>query len=150
MKKLVFVFLLLSGAVLIANAQDQNKLKVDPKDVPQSVKAAFENAFANASNVEWKMKDGKYKAKFELSGQKQFAELSNSGEVLSTGMKVEKDQLPSVVSDAVRTGNANKGIEEVYKVEKGGQTHYMVKLEGNPERLMYTADGKLLKEKTKQ
>ena len=146
MKKL-FGILLLSCGFLIANGQD----KVKDQDVPQAVKTAFQSNFTDASDVQWKIYDGKYKAKFDVNGEKHFAEFTNSGELVAKGMKIDKDQLPSAVSDALRTGYANKNIDEVYKVEKGGETLYKVKLEGvNEKMLVYSEDGKLVKEKMKE
>jgi uncharacterized membrane protein YkoI len=148
MKKLLFIAILGIFGAYAAQAQDDNKMKVKDKDVPQAVKSAFESQFANASDVEWKVKNGKYKAKFDMNGVEQFAELNNSGEVVSKGTKIPNEELPTLVSDAVKSNYASNKVDEVYRVEKGGQTHYMVKLDGNPEKkLVYDAQGKLVKEK---
>jgi len=142
---------LVVGSALYVNAQDHNKMKLNEKDVPQSVKATFNSAFANASDVEWKMKEGKYKAKFELNGKEQLAEISSSGELISKGMEISKDQLPAVVTDALRTSYANKEIDEVYKIEKGNETYYKVKLVGETDKpIMFSADGKVVTEKAKK
>ncbi len=65
-------------------------------------------------------RDNNYKAKFDMNGEDHFAEFNSSGELLSKGMKIEKNELPSAVTDALRTGYANKEVDEAYKVEKGG------------------------------
>lgn len=147
MKKLLFIALLGMSAAFTANAQhDDNKLK--DKDVPQAVRTAFDAQFDNAMMVDWKMKDGNYKAMFTKDMKKHFAEFNASGELVAKGEKVNKDDLPTGVADAVKTGYASSNIDEVYRVEKGGQTLYMVKLDGNPvKKVVYDAEGKVVKEK---
>ena len=146
MKK-VFLITLLSGFfALTAHAQAPTDIK--DKDVPQAIRTAFDNQFDNTTLVNWKLKEGNYKASFMMNLKKHFAEYSSSGELLSKGEKIEKDELPTPVSDAVKTGYAGKDIDEAFKVEKGGQTHYMLKLEGEPKKkIVYDAQGNLVKEK---
>ena len=146
MKK-VFLITMLSGFMAIA-AYAQSPTEVKDKDVPQTIRTAFDNEFDNTTMVNWKLKDGNYKASFMMNLKKHFAEYNSAGELLSKGEKIEKDELPTTVSDAVKSGYAGKEIDEVYKVEKGGQTNYMVKLDGEPKKkLVYDAQGNLVKEK---
>lgn len=126
---------------------DEGKLK--DKDVPEAVRTAFDKQFDNTMMVDWKMKDGKYKATFNQGLKKHMAEFSSSGELLAKGEKIGKDELPTTVSDAVKTGYASSNIDEVYRIEKKGQTYYKVKLDGNPARkVVYDAQGKVVKEKS--
>ena len=149
MKKLLFIAILGVFGALAASAQEDNKMKVKDKDVPEAVKTAFQSQFANASDVEWKVKNGKYKAKFDMNGVEHMAELNSSGEVVSKAMKIPNDELPTLVSDAVKSSYANATIDDVYRVEKGGQTQYLVKLDGSPDKkLLYDAQGKLVKDKS--
>jgi hypothetical protein len=151
MKQILMICTLVIGSALYVNAQDHNKMKVNEKDVPQSVKSAFNSNFPNASNVEWKMYDGKYKAKFTQNGEEQIAEFSSSGELISKGTKISKDQLPPAVTEALKTSYANKGIDEAYKIEKGNETYYKVKLAGEPKKaITYTADGKVVNDREKK
>lgn len=128
--------------------KDHKKMEIKEKDVPEAVRSAFQSQFANASDVDWKMMKGKYKAKFEMGDVDHMAEFTSTGELVSKGMEIDKNEVPTLVSDAVKTGYAGKNIDEVYRVEKGGSTYYMVKLDGDPDKkLMYDAQGKLVKEK---
>lgn len=148
MKNVLMICTLLLGSALYVNAQDQNKMKVNDKDVPQNVKAAFTSNFANASEVEWKLYDGKYKAKFDSNGEDNFAEFSSSGELISKGTKINKDQLPAAVNDAFKNAYAGKDINEAYRIEKGTETFYKVKVGGDQKKaIVYSADGKVIKDK---
>jgi hypothetical protein len=146
MKKVFLIAVLGAFFAFAANAQAPTDIK--DKDVPQAIKTAFDNQFDNTTMVNWKMKDGNYKASFLMNLKKHFAEFNNAGELVSKGEKIDKDELPTSVADAVKTGYAGKEIDEVFKVEKGGQTQYMVKLDGEPKKkIVYDAQGNLVKEK---
>jgi hypothetical protein len=143
MKKLLLVAVL-GLFVLAVNAQDAQKIK--DNDVPQAVKTAFEKEFPNTTLADWKIKDGNYKASFTNGSKKQMAEFGASGELISKGEKISKDELPTPVGDAVKQGYSSSDVGEIYRVEKGGQTLYLVKLEGNaPKKLVYDAQGKQIK-----
>lgn len=159
MKKLLFITAIGILTALNINAQEKDmkdhktheKMKVKDKDVPQSVKSAFESLFPGASDVDWKMKNGNYKADFDMGRTDYIAELTPSGELVSKGMEIKKNELPTLVSDAVKAEFANHTIDEVYRIEKSANIYYLVELDGNPDRkLMYDEQGKLVKDKTRK
>ena len=124
-------------------AQDK---ELKDKDVPEAVRSAFDKQFDNTMMVDWRMKDGIYKARFNQGLKKHTAEFSSSGELLSKGEKIGKDDLPTAVSDAVKISYASSNVDEVYRIEKKGQTFYKVKLD-NDKKIIYDAQGKVIKEK---
>jgi putative PepSY-like beta-lactamase-inhibitor len=145
MKKLLLITVLAAFISFGVNAQQKD---IKEKDVPEAVRTAFKNQFDNTMMTDWKMKDDKYKVMFTMNMKKHMAEFSSSGELLSKGEKINIDQLPTKVADAVKTGYASSNIDEVYRIEKGGQTQYLVKLEGKPEKkIVYDAQGNVVKEK---
>jgi hypothetical protein len=147
MKRMLFIAVISLLIGYGAQAQDDDR-KLKDNEVPEAVRSSFDQQFDNTMMVEWKMKDGKYKAKFNQGLKKHVAEFSSSGELLSKGEKIGKDDLPTQVSDAVKSGYASSNIDEVYRIEKKGQTYYKVKLDGNPDRkVVYDAQGKVIKEK---
>ncbi len=134
-----------------SDIKSQEKTKLKEKDVPQSVRSSFESNFPGARDIDWKMKHGAYKVSFEMNNVDHMAELSSSGEVLSRGTEINNSELPVLVADAVSKEFANQKIDDVYRVEKNGNTYYLVEIEGNPDRkLLYDAQGKLVKEKMKK
>jgi hypothetical protein len=129
----------------------QNENKVDDKDVPQAVRTAFDNQFDNTMMVNWKKKGENYKAMFTMNMKKHMAEFSSSGELIAKGEKIDRNDLPTAVSDVVKRDYSSSNIDEIYRVEKNGQTQYMVKLDTDPaKKIIYDAQGKVIKEKTKQ
>ena len=159
MKKLLLIAALglfsLTGVYAQENAQQKERKEahkdLKDTDVPPAIREAFDKQFSNTTMVNWKMKDGKYVAMFTQDMKKQMAEFNQAGELLAKGEKIEKDALPAPVTDAVKTAYSGSNIEEVYRIEKDGQTQFKVKLDGNPKKIaIYDSQGKLLKEKTAQ
>ena len=143
MKKILLAILLTTGLVMGAFAQELKE-----SDVPAAVKTSFKSAFPNAKDVDWKMKEGKYKVDFDIDGTDQIAAFGADGKMISKGMKIRVSELPSAVTSAVKSSYAGKDIENVYRVDKNGTVCYLVKLEGNPEtKVLYSADGQVVKEK---
>lgn len=131
--------------------QSKDMQEVKESDVPATVKTSFKSAFPNAKDVEWKMKEGKYKVEFEVNGTDHMASFGTDGRLMSKGMKIRTSELPSAVSNAVKGAYADRSIDEVYRVDKEGTAYYLVKLSGDPEtKVKYTADGQLVKEKKDQ
>ena len=151
MKKLVMVFLLSTGVALGAVAQDKDKQEIPAKDVPGSVQTSFKNSYSSARDVEWKQKDGKYIAEFEIDGKDHFAGFDANGTLVKKGMEITKEELPAAVISIIQTSYAADKIDDVYKIEEDGQVKYKVELDGNPDKkLMFSSDGKLLEEKPKE
>jgi len=143
MKKKILMLCLATGLVLSISAQE----KMSDKDLPAPVQTNFKSQFTDASGTEWKMKDGKYKAHFKVNGTKQIAAYDAAGVLLSKGVEIKESELPSAIGSSIKTSYANRGIDEIYKVDKNGSISYMVKLKGSPEtKMMYSADGQLIKE----
>jgi Putative beta-lactamase-inhibitor-like, PepSY-like len=150
MKKVLIAFLLVTGVSLGVNAQEKDKDVLNPADVPQAIQDAFKSAYADATDVQWKLKNNMYKAKFKRGETKHLAQYDATGALIAKGMVIPTSEVPAAVTGAVQAANANLSIEEVYKIEKGTEVNYLVKMSGTPEKVyLYTADGKLVKEEEK-
>ena len=143
MKKTLLAILLSAGVMMGAAAQDKKG-----SDVPAAVKTNFKTAFPNAKDVDWKKKEGSYKAKFEINGTDYIAYYGADGKIISKGLKIRRSELPTAIADAVKNGYAGRTIDNVYRMDKNGTAYYLVKLEGDPDtKVLYTADGQVAKEK---
>jgi Protein of unknown function (DUF2874). len=144
MKNKLLIALFTTCLAMTATAQD----KMNEKDLPAAVKTGFKNEFPNAKTVEWKMKEGKYKAKFEVNGINQIASFGKDGKLIAKGMRIRQSEIPTPVATAVKSAYANRTIDHVYRVDKNGAAHYLIKLDGEPEtKLQYTANGQVATEK---
>jgi hypothetical protein len=142
MKKFVLTLALGFGMSTAVFAQD---------NVPERVKTSFNNAYAQASDVEWKAKDDSYHAKFEMNGTKHWIMYNADGTIEKQGREIETTELPQAVTNAINQQYANRTIEKAKTVEKDGKTMYMAKLEGDDEdlKVVFNADGSVVKEKDK-
>src|SRR5688572_10627695 len=120
MKKISFVVLLTTGLMLGSYAQDKQQDKLNEKNVPAVVQTSFKNEFTNAKDIEWKMKDGKYKVAFEINGTDHFAKYGTDGKLMAKGMKIRTSELPNAVSTSVKSSYADRTIDDVYRVDKDG------------------------------
>lgn len=124
----------------------QDNLK--DKDLPPAIQSSFKTEFPNAKDIEWKMKDGKYKVEFEVNGLDHFAKYGTDGKLMAKGMKIRTSELPNAVATSVKNTYADRTIDDVYRVDKDGSAFYLVKLDGDPEtKVLYSADGQVAKDK---
>ncbi len=124
----------------------QDNLK--DKDLPPAILSSFKTEFPNAKDIEWKMKDGKYKVEFEVNGLDHFAKYGTDGKLMAKGMKIRTSELPNAVATSVKNTYADRTIDDVYRVDKDGSAFYLVKLDGDPEtKVLYSADGQVAKDK---
>ena len=147
MRKMILAFLFIAGITLGVKAQDV-KTKVDKKDVPQEVMAAFTTTFANATDVEWMKKDADYKVSFEIGDVDQHAMFSSAGKLLSKGKEIKEADLPEAIKSALKKDHPDHRIDDVWSVEKDGTMSYKISLDGNPDKkVMYSADGQAIEHK---
>lgn len=145
MKKTIIAFLLLTGAVLGAAAQD--KEKIDTTQVPSAVKTAFNSNFPNSNDVEWKRKENHYKASFTMNNSKHHVKIDENGRIVSRGMEIPESQLPGPVASAIKRDYPGYKIDKAYTETENGSTKYKVSFEGKEDRkIMYDASGTRLKE----
>lgn len=146
MKKAFFATLLMVG--LTAGLSAQEKQKVKNTDVPAAIQTSFKTEFPNAKDAEWILKDGHYKVEFEVNDVDNIAAFDASGKLVAKGIEIKRNELPAAVTAALQSAHAGKDIDDVYKMEKDGNTHYLVKFDGNPKtKVVYAADGQEIKEK---
>jgi Protein of unknown function (DUF2874). len=146
MKKILFAVLFATGLMVGAQAQSSAKQKLKAEEVPAALKSSFNAEFPNAKDVEWSIKEGKYKVEFELNDQDHFAKYDASGKRMAKGMQIKQNELPPAVMAAVKKDHANKEIDDVYKVEKDGATQYLVVFDEDI-KVKYSEDGQVINEK---
>lgn len=146
MKKTFLAILLTAGLALELSAQEKQVVK--DKDLPAAIQTSFRTEFPDARDAEWILKDGHYKVEFEVNDVDNIASFDASGTLISKGIEIRQNELPTAVTSALQSGHAGKGIDDVYKMEKDGNIHYLVKFSGNPKtKVVYSADGQEIKEK---
>ncbi len=97
MKKIKTVF----TAVVMLLSFSSFATGYEPDKVSPVVKAAFENDFSKATQVNWEKTDDFYFASFLLNGIKADAAYTESGELIGTSRKISADQMPLSITVAL-------------------------------------------------
>lgn len=149
MKKLGKLALILFAFQIVA-LQVSFAQKLKPADVPSEVSQAMDFQYPYVKVSAWQLDGDQYIATFKDEGAVGKAYISRSGEWLRTTYDIKKDELPSVITEYVKTNYPDFAITGSYLEEKENEPlHYMleVKQEGigfKPSRLSFSDKGELL------
>lgn len=132
-----------TGSLLTA-AQAQGMQPVGP---PEAVTTAFNKAFPNAMDVEWKQRGTQYKVEFETGVffTDHEAWYDATGKLLRHEEEISVSDLPAAVTTAVRTEFPGYTIDDAERITVDGVGTYVVELElkGQPDwKVAYDAAGK--------
>ncbi len=144
MKNLKLAMIALLGTVAVS-AQDMN-----PADVPSDLKNAFEQAYPNATDVEWEMEGDSYKVEFEIDNEDQEIWYAADGKTNKLEKDLKKDELPEAIASAISSNYADYKIDSVEMTEQNGTATYEVELEKGWDdeiKVIFDADGKVLSER---
>ena len=117
--------LMLSAFSLVSYGQKD----IDPSAVPNVVKDAFKVEFADATDVEWELKDNHYEAEFEVNDTDYHALLDTSGKIISHKQEIEESELPAEVLTAIQNDFSDYKVDDAEKLMKDGEIYYQVELE---------------------
>jgi hypothetical protein len=139
MKKLA----LMTVAVLITTFAFAQKVK--EKEVPTSVKTAFQNNFPQAKVEQWEKEGVNFEAEFELNNSEQSVVFDDQGNLLETEIEIGISQLPKGVLEYVKANYQGQNIKEVAKItDAKGTVTYESEIKGMD--LLFDSTGKFIKE----
>lgn len=148
MKKLGKLVVILFAVQIVA-LQVSFAQKLKPADVPSEVSQAMDFQYPYVKVSAWQLDGENYIATFKDEGAVGKAYISRSGEWLRTTYDVKKDELPSVITEYVKTNYPDFIISGSFLEEKENEPlHYMleVKQEGigfKPSKLTFSDKGEL-------
>ena len=117
---------------------------VDASEVPVVVQDAFKAEFANATDVEWEMKDNQYEAEYELQDDTDYHVLFDaSGTMIGRKHEIEETELPAEVTAAIKKDYPDYEVDDAEMLVKDGETYYQVELEKflRDKETIYSASG---------
>jgi hypothetical protein len=139
MKKLA----LMTVAAMITSLTFAQKLQ--EKDVPASVKTAFQKNFPQAKVEKWEKEGTNFEAEFELNKTEQSVLFDAQGNLLETEVEIELNQLPKGVLEYVKVNHNGKSIKEASKITDGkGTETFEAEIKGMD--LLFDKQGKFIKE----
>ena len=100
---------------------------MDGDNVTAKVKAAFENDFSKARQVNWKKDSDFYFASFQLNDVTVDAAYNEDGELIGLSRKIAIEQAPLAVSLSLSQKYSGYSIpEQAFEVSFEGQTSYYI------------------------
>ncbi len=120
-----------------------------PAGPPEAVTAAFNQAFPNAMDVEWKLRGTQYKVEFEtgLFFTDHEAWYDATGKLLRHEEEISTSDLPAAVANAIAKEFPGYAIDDAERITMDGAATYVVDLElkGQPDwKVAYDDAGKQL------
>lgn len=119
--------------------------KVQEKEVPTAVKAAFQKQYPLVKAVKWDKEEDKFEASFDLNKTDNSILFDKKGNILETEVEILVNQLPKGVLDYVKTNYKTVAVKEVAKItdEKGTVTY---EVEIKKMDILFDRNGKFIKE----
>lgn len=124
-------------ALVMLFATSAFALDVKPEaKITTPVKAAFEKKFSGASEVTWEVKSGFYFADFKVNGKTACAAYSEDGVLVGTSQRINFDQLPQDVTNAVKENYSGYDHAlEAQELTYDGVTSYFFTISNGKETL---------------
>lgn len=141
MKKILVGFALVIGSVIAVQAQD-----VAEKDVPEVVKKALSQKYANATDLEWEKHGNNYEADFDVKRIDHAAMIDSTGKILMTRRDVMEKDLPQGIRTAISQTYKGMRLDDMELVEKDGKTYYQLELDqkGHDKKVVLAENGKVV------
>ena len=128
------IFILLASLIsLVSSAETPG---VDPVVVK-----SFENTFANATEVDWKVSEKFVKVQFALDGQYINAFYNGDGELIALTRNISSSQLPVMLQVSLKKETENFWITELFEITNEEGTSYFVCLESADEKIVLHSTG---------
>ncbi len=145
--RLLFVMSMLILAISCSEKEiEETPETADTTSVMENVKAAFDEKYPNATDVEWKQEEEGWEVEFKVDGVEYEAEYNMEGDWLKTEHEISESELPEMIRntlDGEYTAYAIMGVEK-YDSKEG--PYYEVKLRkgGDIEEAKFYPNGKLI------
>jgi len=137
---LIIAFLAFSAGLV--NAQ-----KIEASEVPQTVKAAFLNAYSSAKDVTWGKEDNAFEASFVFHKKDMSVCLDNSGKIIEIETEMSKGDLSKAILEFIKKEYGGYKINEAAKVVSDGVTTFEAEVEKGESTydLIFDTNDKLIK-----
>jgi hypothetical protein len=139
MKKTAFL-LTAMFAITFANAQN-----ISDKDVPATVKSAFQKQYPNVKKVNWEKEKANYEAGFENNEIEYSVLIDFSGNIVETEATINFEELPAKAREYVAKNYPGQKIKEAAKITKANsEINYEAEVKGKD--VIFDAAGNFIKE----
>lgn len=103
----------------------------------EKVKAAFQEQFAEAKDVNWTEKEGFFLASFKLNNDRMLVWYTAEGEVEAVQRTIQTNQLTFLAAEAIDKLMQNKTLLNLAEISKNGELFYLAKIEDEKSISVY-------------
>ena len=119
--------------------------KLQEKDVPASVKTAFQKNFPQVKADKWEKEGVNFEVEFEMNKSEQSVLFDAQGDIIETEIEIEISELPNRILDYVKKNYIGQSVKEAAKItDTKGTLTYEVEIKGMD--LLFDSNGKFIKE----
>ena len=138
--KTIILILALALTATLAAAQ-----KINAKDLPAPVTAAFAKLYPTVKEANWVNDDGNFEAHFDLNKAEMSATFSATGTFLEEEVEISVNALPQAALDYMKKTYPDRKVKEASKIKDAkGIITYEVETKGLD--VIFDAKGAFLKE----
>lgn len=130
-------------AILYASCSGQ---RLNEKKVPSIVVNTLKTMYPSSTAVDWKKSTDFYEAEIDLDKDKELTvRIDAGGKLLMQKQDILTTELSPVILGVIQKKYTGYAIDDLHKIDHGGQTYYQVGLEANRKKdiqVVLTPDGK--------
>jgi hypothetical protein len=135
MKKIMF------SAVFAAMLVTNSLFATEVPDVNAKALTAFNNQFANATDVEWSAGNDFYKANFLYNNNYVTAYYNTDGDFVATIRNIISANLPLILQTKLKNNYSDYWITNLYELSKNEGTSYYITLENADQKIILKSAG---------
>ena len=129
MKRLVLMLTLVFSLISISSSAHEI-------NVTETVLRSFNNAFKNATDVNWTTTEHFYKVNFSLNDEYVTAYYNQEGQMIAMTRNIVSKQLPLTLQVALKNNYAQFWISDLFEITNEEGTAYYVTLENADSRII--------------
>jgi hypothetical protein len=135
MKKKILIlttFLILTLAATYARSNE--------KIIPDNVSTVFSRDFPRASDINWELYKGYYKASFLDMGSILYAFYNADAEFIGMAFNLPADRLPEALQSDIKKKYKGYWITDLFQVTNGANPEFFVTIENADRKIMLQAE----------
>jgi hypothetical protein len=138
--KTIIIFLSFLITIIFAEAQT-----IKQRNVPSIIVNALQLRFPKATNVDWELERGLYKAVFEIDDVDHEVRLDYNGQMMRHTHDFEEKGLPKAVKEAIENSFNGFEVHNVLRIVEGKNVFYKMKLEKSnvSRKVLFNEHGKI-------
>jgi hypothetical protein len=112
-----------------------------PASISKNVINSFNREFANASNIQWEVKENFVKVQFNVNDMVLFAYFNKGGELIAVTRFISPNQLPLELLTSLKKTNSNYWVSDLFEIQTESGTSYFATVENADQIVVLKSEG---------